>query len=199
MAVRLTYKTSPAGITASQRANLQTLQIVPEEKMSLLPWGIDQFTAPYRPPRFWDVEDEFLLPWGRRPFPPPPARWPVADTGAQVHYDKDKFQVNIDVQQFAPNEITVKTSGDDTVIVEGKHEERPDEHGYISRQFTRRYVLPKGHDINQVVSNLSSDGVLTITAPKTGKQAIEQKTIPIQHTGKPSKPVQPVEGAPVKK
>lgn len=97
--------------------------------------------------------------------------------------------MNVDVQQFAPNEITVKTSGDNSIIVEGKHEEKPDEHGFISRHFVRRYVLPEGHDINQVVSNLSSDGVLTITAPKTEK-GVEHKTIPIQHTGRPSKAVE---------
>nr|QOX58978.1 small heat shock protein 20.6 [Trogoderma granarium] len=112
------------------------------------------------------------------------------DTGSTVSFDKDKFQVNLDVQQFAPNEITVKTTGDNTIEVEGKHEEKRDEHGYISRHFVRKYVLPKGHDINQVVSNLSSDGVLTITAPKVDKEAIECRNIPIQQTGQPSKPIE---------
>lgn len=84
----------------------------------------------------------------------------------------------------------MRTKGDNTIEIEGKHEEKQDEHGYISRHFVRRYVLPKGHDINQVQSNLSSDGVLTITAPKSGDEAQPQKTIPIQQTGKPSKPVE---------
>lgn len=50
-------------------------------------------------------------------------------------------QVILDVQQFTPNEITVKTT-DKHIIVEGKHEEKADEHGYISRHFVRRYQLP---------------------------------------------------------
>jgi hypothetical protein len=74
-------------------------------------------------------------------------------------------QVILDVQQFAPNEITVKTL-DNTVIVEGKHEEKQDEHGYVSRHFVRRYVLPSDIEVNDIVSSLSSDGVLTVTAPK---------------------------------
>lgn len=47
---------------------------------------------------------------------------------SKIQADKDKYQVIIDVQQFAPNEITVKTI-DDSIIVEGKHEEKKDEHG----------------------------------------------------------------------
>lgn len=74
-------------------------------------------------------------------------------------------QVILDVQQFSPDEITVKTV-DNYVIVEAKHEERQDEHGYISRHFIRRYVLPPSHDLVNVTSTLSSDGVLTVTAPK---------------------------------
>lgn len=75
------------------------------------------------------------------------------------------MQVILDVQQFSPEEITVKTVGNN-VIVEAKHEERQDEHGYVSRHFVRRYALPPSHDVINVTSSLSSDGVLTITAPK---------------------------------
>lgn len=111
------------------------------------------------------------------------------DIGSTVSYDKDKFQANLDVQQFKPEEISVKVS-DNTVTVEGKHEEKQDEHGYISRHFVRKYLLPKGHDVNRIESKLSSDGVLTITAPKieTGKD--QEKAIPVVQTGQPSKPVQ---------
>lgn len=116
------------------------------------------------------------------------------DTGSTVTFDKDKFQVNLDVQQFAPNEITVKATGENTITVEGKHEEKQDEHGYISRHFVRKYVLPKGHDINQTVSSLSSDGVLTITAPKVDKEALEHRSIPITQTGQPSKAVENKQG-----
>lgn len=69
------------------------------------------------------------------------------------------------MQQFAPNEITVKVS-DGYIVVEGKHNEKQDEHGFISRHFVRRYTTPKDVDIDNVVSNLSSDGILTINVPK---------------------------------
>lgn len=92
------------------------------------------------------------------------------------------FQVCMDVQQFSPNEISVKTV-DNSIIVEGKHEERQDEHGFISRQFTRRYALPKGFDPNSVVSTLSSDGVLTVSAPKPQALENNERVISIQQTG----------------
>lgn len=105
----------------------------------------------------------------------------------------------MDVQHFRPDEITVRTKGENTIEIEGKHEEKPDEHGYVSRHFVRRYVLPRGHDINQVQSNLSSDGVLTITAPKIDDEVKEQRTVPIQQTGKPSKPIEAKKSKEIKK
>ncbi|GLV39905.1 lethal (2) essential for life [Carabus blaptoides fortunei] len=110
--------------------------------------------------------------------------WRVArqDSGSMVKCDKDKFQVNLDVQQFTPEEITVKVV-DNTVVVEGKHEEKQDEHGFIARNFVRKYVLPEGHDIKAVASTLSSDGILTITAPKCDPAKTEERVIAIQQTG----------------
>lgn len=96
---------------------------------------------------------------------------------------KDGFQVCVDVQQFKPNEVSVKTDGNH-ITIEGKHEERQDQHGYISRQFTRRYALPKGFDPNAVTSELSSDGVLTVKAPPP-VNALEgnERKVKIEHTG----------------
>jgi hypothetical protein len=63
------------------------------------------------------------------------------------------------------NFVFLKVQGT-AVVVEGKHEERADDHGYISRHFVRRYVLPEHYNMEQLNSSLSSDGVLTISAPK---------------------------------
>lgn len=68
----------------------------------------------------------------------------------------------------------MKTVGNN-IIIEAKHEERQDEHGYVSRQFLRRYVLPPSHDVINITSSLSSDGVLTITAPKKVSNEEEKK------------------------
>ncbi|XP_019771215.1 protein lethal(2)essential for life isoform X1 [Dendroctonus ponderosae] len=106
---------------------------------------------------------------------------PRANTS--IRRSKGCFEVILDVQQFAPNEITVKTTGN-SIIVEGKHEEKQDEHGFISRHFVRRYVLPSDNDIEEVVSSLSSDGILTVTAPKkSDKPKNTDRVVPIQQTG----------------
>lgn len=133
------------------------------------------------------------------------------DSGSVLNCEKDKFQVILDVQQFIPNEITVKTT-DKFIIVEGKHEEKQDEHGFVSRHFQRRYMLPRKFNLinfnnfvnkkcifllgdinpNDITSALSSDGVLTITAPKKSVPPPEtERTVPIQQTGPSSKETQP--------
>lgn len=93
----------------------------------------------------------------------------------------DDFIVSLDVQHFAPEEVTVKAV-DNFIEVEAKHEERPDEHGYVSRYFKRRYAFPEGFNADGIVSKLSSDGVLTIRAPKIQKGP-QERVIPIVHTG----------------
>ncbi|KAH0951156.1 hypothetical protein HN011_005521 [Eciton burchellii] len=110
-----------------------------------------------------------------------------------IQLEKDNFQVILDVQQFSPDEITVKTI-DNQIIVEAKHEEKQDEHGYISRHFVRRYVLPSSHDLANVTSTLSSDGVLTITAPKKSETpSTAERVINVIQTGVPATKPVPIE------
>lgn len=104
------------------------------------------------------------------------------DVGSTIKFDKNKFQVNLDVQHFEPEEISVKTA-DGFVIIEGEHEERKDEHGYVTRRFKRRYALPEGCNPDTVESKLSSDGVLTVTAPKASIRDKDERTVPITQTG----------------
>lgn len=105
-----------------------------------------------------------------------------SDSGSVIKRDQEKFQLNLDVQQFTLEEISVKTVGQ-FIVVEGKHEEKKDEHGYISRQFIRKYALPEEHDIRGISSTLSSDGILTIIAPKALESDSIEIMVPISCTG----------------
>uniref|UniRef100_A0A8D8U4L6 Protein lethal(2)essential for life n=1 Tax=Cacopsylla melanoneura TaxID=428564 RepID=A0A8D8U4L6_9HEMI len=105
---------------------------------------------------------------------------------SNIQAEDNKVQVILDVQQFSPNEISIKTV-DGAIVVEGKHEEKEDEHGFISRQFKRRYLLPKDVEIEKVTSSLSSDGVLTISAPRRTLQNLNtERPVPIVQTGAPA-------------
>ncbi|GAB0100095.1 hypothetical protein DMENIID0001_160790 [Sergentomyia squamirostris] len=98
--------------------------------------------------------------------------------------NKDGFEMNMDLKQFKPEEITVKAI-DDNVVVEAKHEEREDDQSFISRHVVRRYTLPKDCNIQELSSTFSSNGVLTLKAPPLAK-AIEQdkgRTIEIKQSG----------------
>jgi len=99
--------------------------------------------------------------------------------------NKDDFQVVLDVQQFEPHEIEVKIV-DNFLVVTAKHEEKRDEHGWVSRQFVRKCKLPEGSNVEQLTSKLSSDGLLTIIAPKKRPLKEEtERTVQIERTGKP--------------
>lgn len=104
--------------------------------------------------------------------------------------NQEGFKVNLDVQQFKPEEINVKMI-DNFVVVEGNHEEREDEHGFISRKFLRKYKLPDDVDPDAVISKLSSDGVLSIEgAKKVQSLPAKERVIHITQTNAPAVKVQ---------
>lgn len=74
----------------------------------------------------------------------------------------DKYQIMVDVSHFTPEEISVKMV-DNTVVVTGKHEDKADNYGYVSRQFSRKYLLPQDVEPETVTSTLSADGILSIS------------------------------------
>ncbi|KAM7289961.1 alpha-crystallin A chain [Ixodes scapularis] len=102
---------------------------------------------------------------------------------SEVVNDDSKFEVRLDVSHFKPSEITVKLVGTDAVVVHGRHDERQDEHGFVSREFTRRYMLPPDVNIDDVVSEFvaEADGVLVVRAAKKSPEpaAVQERVVPI--------------------
>nr|CAH7730473.1 unnamed protein product [Callosobruchus chinensis] len=174
--------------------------------MSLLPFLDDDSPFIYRPSRLLDqhfgsvldaedLQQPFTIPRLLTRSPAGYVRnWQSSasqkEFGSTVTFDNDKFQATLDVQQFKPEEISVRLTGENIITIEGKHEERPDEHGHIYRHFVRRYTVPKNCDIGKVESKLSSDGVLSITAPRLDTKQIEHKDIPVINTGEPAKSIE---------
>ncbi|KAM8900248.1 heat shock protein beta-1 [Spinachia spinachia] len=98
---------------------------------------------------------------------------------SEIKQTQDSWKVSLDVNHFSPEELVVKTKNG-VVEITGKHEERKDEHGFVSRTFTRKYTLPSSADVEKVASSLSPEGVLTVEAPLI-RPAIEcsETTIPV--------------------
>uniref|UniRef100_A0A4W4FG72 SHSP domain-containing protein n=1 Tax=Electrophorus electricus TaxID=8005 RepID=A0A4W4FG72_ELEEL len=98
---------------------------------------------------------------------------------SEVYDQHGKWKVSLDVNHFAPSEIAVKMEGGFLEIT-GKHDERQDAHGYISRCFIRKYKLPVGVDAETIQSFLSGDGILSVEAsfPDIPKPA--DVVIPVQ-------------------
>ncbi|KAJ8275809.1 hypothetical protein COCON_G00075610 [Conger conger] len=98
---------------------------------------------------------------------------------SEIKQTPEQWKVSLDVNHFSPEELVVKTK-DGMVEITGKHEERKDEHGFVSRCFTRKYTLPPGVDAEKVSSSLSPEGFLTVEVPLP-KPAIQsaEVTIPV--------------------
>uniref|UniRef100_A0A1A9WS56 SHSP domain-containing protein n=1 Tax=Glossina brevipalpis TaxID=37001 RepID=A0A1A9WS56_9MUSC len=80
-------------------------------------------------------------------------------------------------------------------IVEGKSEESDSNNGYLSRRFVRRFSLPHDYVADNVISTLSSDGILTVNVPKSPEIEEKGREIPIQCTRSPSVKANPSEQA----
>ncbi|XP_012710718.1 alpha-crystallin B chain [Fundulus heteroclitus] len=101
--------------------------------------------------------------------------WPE-NGHSEMRVEKDRFVIYLDVKHFSPDELSVNVS-DDFITVVAKHEERQDDHGFVSREFLRKYRLPSGVLGADITSNLSSDGVLIIAAPRSSSGP--DRSIPI--------------------
>ena len=71
----------------------------------------------------------------------------------QVKYDNKVFEVKLDVYSFKPEDIQVTVNDTDSkLVITGKHQEKPDDHGYISREFNRQIYIPEvKFDINRYI------------------------------------------------
>ncbi|XP_010883335.1 heat shock protein beta-6 [Esox lucius] len=89
---------------------------------------------------------------------------PVTEHSGEVFCDHTRFSVQVDVKPFKPDELTVKVIGD-FVEVQGKHEQKKDGSGVVTRQFNSRFRIPEKIDTMALESDVSSEGILIISAP----------------------------------
>ncbi|XP_031706303.1 alpha-crystallin A chain-like [Anarrhichthys ocellatus] len=108
---------------------------------------------------------------------------------SEVRSDRDKYTVYLDVKQFSPDELSVETWDVPAVEIQGKHGERQDDHGYIAREFHRRYRLTSSVDQSAISCTLSTDGLLTLTGPKVtegSESGRSERSVPVVRDDKPN-------------
>jgi len=110
-------------------------------------------------------------------------RRPQEDNQAvAVTSDENQYKITMDVRDFADGSIKVRAVGDHELVVEGIQETKTEAEpnastktmSSSSRRFQQRFMFP-GLQVEGVASTVSSDGVLTVTAPRksTDKKAVE--------------------------
>ncbi|XP_072145020.1 uncharacterized protein [Dermacentor andersoni] len=108
---------------------------------------------------------------------PPPS--PAGDKLCQSHPSSTQFKVVLDVRQFNPEDLTVKTCGKHAVIQAVRTEDRGRK-GIVVKEFTRRYLLPDGADCDRVSCSLTEDGFLTVDVPMKDPPLVEnERVVPI--------------------
>merc|ERR1711884_171893 len=113
-----------------------------------------------------------------RSWPLLPKQWMLPQLFQDFHLPEMKDSLMLGLQE-EKDKVEVKGG---ELCVEGKHEERSQSgEVMVSRQFSRRFGLPQNVKKEDIVSNLSQDGVMVITIPKEQRiEEVERGSTPIQ-------------------
>merc|ERR1712151_22384 len=94
--------------------------------------------------------------------------------------DDPKLEISLDTTGYKPDELKV-SAGQGLICVEGKHEEKSEAgQVMVSRQFSKKYSMPASAKAEEVISNLSQDGVLVVSVPKREAIKQENRSVPIE-------------------
>ncbi|XP_026763600.2 heat shock protein Hsp-12.2-like [Galleria mellonella] len=157
--------------------------------MSLVPYWLRHLrNLAYRDPIARVFEDPFAV-FARDPFFRDPVKYirqvtaPLeSDHGiegiyfdSEVKVDGKKVEVHLDVQNFTPDQIQVKTVGNE-IMVEGKKEIKRED-GWTRSNFERRFLLPEGFPPERVECHFDK-GKLKLVAFRA--EPVTERTIPVQ-------------------
>jgi len=86
----------------------------------------------------------------------PPATQTAEATVLLKVKEGDEYKLALNMQQFSPEDITIKLNGQELTIEANAHGE----------QFKQSHVIPDNINLDEMSSSFSSDGVLVVKAPK---------------------------------
>jgi HSP20 family molecular chaperone IbpA len=91
---------------------------------------------------------------------------------------KWRFEMEMDIEGFNPEELNVKLV-DDCLVIEGKQEKK-DPSGYISRQLLRKCTIPEGVKVDELTCKVNCKGRMVLSAPRlVDKAQPRERVIPI--------------------
>ncbi|XP_037113938.1 heat shock protein beta-8 isoform X1 [Syngnathus acus] len=106
------------------------------------------------------------FPERRRPQSGPSLFEPSSAAAAAAAAAGDPWKVCVNVHSFKSHELNIKTR-EGFVEVSGKHEEKQEEGGIVTKNFTKKIQIPTDVDPLTVFASLSPEGVLIIEARQT--------------------------------
>lgn len=150
-------------------------------------WARHLRNLAYRDPVARALEEPFAL-LARDPFFRDPFKFirevtaPLEEHGiqgiysdAEVKVDGKKVEVHLDVQNFSPEQIQVKTVGNE-IMVEGKKEIKRED-GWTRSHFERRFLLPEGFPPERVECHFDK-GKLLLVAFRS--EPLKERTIEVK-------------------
>jgi HSP20 family molecular chaperone IbpA len=156
--------------------------------MSLMPYWLRHLrNVACRDPVVRVFEDPFAVfardPFFREPFKAVKHLYPVEEnhgiegiySDSEVKIDGKKVEVHLDVQNFTPDQIQVKTVGNE-IMIEGKKEVKRED-GWTRSHFERRFLLPEGFPPERVECHLDK-GKLRLVAFRS--EPLQERAVPIQ-------------------
>ncbi|XP_075397150.1 heat shock protein beta-3 [Tenrec ecaudatus] len=87
-----------------------------------------------------------------------------------------RFQILLDVVQFLPEDIIIQTF-EGWLLIKAQHGTRMDEHGFVSRSFTRQYKLPDGVETRDLSAILCHDGILVVQDKDPAGKSAESRPV----------------------
>jgi len=83
----------------------------------------------------------------------------------QVSASNDKFQIQLELPGFSPEDFSLKTKGD-LIVVEAVHETKSEDGSSQTRSFSKEFKMPAGVVSEQLSSKYDGHGILTVNAPR---------------------------------
>ena len=83
---------------------------------------------------------------------------------ASMTLKNGRFSIELDIQDFEPEDIDIKVQGGEIILV-GRREVKRGSSTSV-RQFNQKFALPSGIDVSKLSTDVNSEGTLIISAPQ---------------------------------